>query len=224
MPVIEGPLFTARTCQEYMKMFDLRINELEGLRILDCPAGASSFIPIMAEQGLDVRACDIMYGEEADTLGNRCREHLVALTDALKRIRDHFVWRFYSSPEEMLEKRLNACRRFEESYREHPELYVRGDLRDLPFGDDEFDLLLSSHLLFIYDHRLDREFHERAISEMIRVSSEVRIYPIVKENGKLSDYAESILKDRRDEFDAFTVTVDYEFRRRGNMMLVLKKR
>ena len=219
---VEGPLFTARTCREYLKMFNLNPPDLKGLRILDCPGGASSFTPIMAAAGFDVMACDIMYGEEPEILGERCREHIMALTEALKGIKDTFKWDFYKSPDEMLEKRLEACSCFEESYRLNPALYIRGDLRDLPFDDGEFDLVVSSHLLFIYEHRLDREFHRKALEEFTRVGSDVRVYPIVRENGELADYARELINNGMRGIDVDVVEVDYEFRRGGNRMLILR--
>ncbi len=220
---MEGPLFTGRTWREYMKMFDLETEDIMSLRILDCPAGSSSFTPFMISGGADVTACDIIYKEKPETLSEKCLEHLEFLTEALRRVKDNFNWEFYTSPDEMFEKRLEACRCFTDSYKKHPEAYVQGDIMKLPFDDESFDLVLSSHLLFIYDHRLDWGFHRRALDELIRVSSgEVRVYPLVKENGELSGYVERFIRER-DDVEARIVTVDYEFRRNGNPMLLIRR-
>ena len=57
--------------------------------------------------------------------------------------------------------------------------YIFAKLPNLPFENNYFDLALSSHLLFVYDNMLDYEFHKNSILEMLRVSKEVRIFPLV---------------------------------------------
>lgn len=47
-----------------------------------------------------------------------------------------------------------------------------------------FDLVLSSHLLFMYADRLDEQFHAAAAREMVRVAEhEARIFPLISEPG-----------------------------------------
>ena len=61
----------------------------------------------------------------------------------------------------------------------HPERYVAGGLPDLPFEADSADLALVANLLFVYDDRLDREFHAAALRELARVArEEVRVFPL----------------------------------------------
>ena len=48
----------------------------------------------------------------------------------------------------------------------------------LPFKDDEFHLLLSENLLFLYEKSFSYGFHLKSIWEMLRVAQEIRIYPI----------------------------------------------
>ena len=101
--------------------------------------------------------------------------------------------------------------------------YIKADLNNLPFQDNTFSMVLCSHLLFVYDHRLDYKFHLNTIKEMIRVSSnEVRIYPLVKNRKLKSDFVECIIKDLPD-MDIQIVKVDYEFRKGGNEMMRIIK-
>ncbi len=51
--------FIGRTFHEYSHMFDLTDDLLRG-RVLDCPAGASSFTAECIRQGYDVTACDVL--------------------------------------------------------------------------------------------------------------------------------------------------------------------
>ena len=80
---ISGPIFIGRTWSEYMKMFDLSLDELAGGKILDCAAGASSFTAEMTRRGFDVTAVDLLYNEDADVLCDRCREHMEILVEGL---------------------------------------------------------------------------------------------------------------------------------------------
>ena len=44
---------------------------------------------------------------------------------------------------------------FFSDFKIHPQCYVAGELPELPFADDEFDLTLVSYLLFAYQDRFD---------------------------------------------------------------------
>ncbi len=45
--------------------------------------------------------------------------------------------------------------------------YIPGELPELPFEDQAFDIALSSHFLFLYTDNLTLEFHITAIYEML---------------------------------------------------------
>ena len=220
---IEGPIFIGRTWAEYIKMFDLKRKDLVNGRILDCAAGASSFTAEMSKRGYEVIALDILYGEDPDILCAKYREHMKVLIGGLASV-DSFVWNFFSDIEDLKEKRDDACREFIEDYRKNREThYIKADLNFLPFPDNSFSMVLCSHLLFIYDHRLDYKFHLNIIKEMIRVSSnEVRIYPLVKNRKLKSDFVKCIINDILD-VDIQIVKVDYEFRKGGNEMMRIIK-
>lgn len=220
---VEGPIFIGRGWDEYVKMFNLDLDELKGFNFLDCAAGASSFTSRMSGLGFDVNAVDLLYGEDYQVLSERCREHLDALVDSLSKVEHMFVWSFFSSVEELKDHRSLACKEFINDYRNHGERYVKADISCLPFNDNSFKMVLCSHLLFIYDHRLDYRFHLNSIREMLRVSSdELRIYPIVKNRGKRSLFVERVIDDLVDA-TVEIVDVDYEFRRNGNEMMRIIK-
>lgn len=94
----------------------------------------------------------------------------------------------------------------------------------LPFDDGQFDLVLSSHFLFTYADRLDSEFHQRALVELLRVCrGEVRVFPLLDQGGHaLGPMIEELLgRLRRGGTTAEVRPVAYEFQRGGNQMLVL---
>jgi SAM-dependent methyltransferase len=219
---IKGPIFIGRTWAEYMKMFSLEDCDFDNMKILDCAAGASSFTAHMSGKGCDVMAVDLLYCEEPDVLGDKCRDHMEVLVEGLASV-DSFVWSFFKDVNELKDERNLACSEFIQDYRNHRGRYVPGDLSKLPFEDDSFDLVLCSHLLFIYDHRLNYEFHLNSIKEMLRVSSdELRIYPLVKNKGIKSLFVNQIVSDLED-VEVDLLKVDYEFRRGGNEMMIIKK-
>jgi glycosyltransferase involved in cell wall biosynthesis len=93
------------------------------------------------------------------------------------------------------------------------------------FENKEFDVSLSSHLLFVYDNMLDYEFHKNSILELLRVSKEVRIFPLVDfknsrvdEEKNFSPFVYKIL-DELKEFKCQIVKVDFEFQPRANYYL-----
>src|SRR5690606_34816427 len=93
----------------------------------------------------------------------------------------------------------------------------------LPFGDRAFDLVLCAHLLFVYDHLLDLDFHVAALRELCRVSAgEVRIHPIVNRAGEISPLLAPVREALIHVGVRTTLReVDYEFFRGTRLTLVL---
>ena len=97
--------------------------------------------------------------------------------------------------------------------------YIAAELPNLPFADNTFDLALCSHFLFLYSDHLDLDFHIQAITEMLRVASEVRIFPVLDLNAAQSVHLEPILKQFP---NSELVKVNYEFQKGGNQMLLIR--
>jgi hypothetical protein len=57
--------------------------------------------------------------------------------------------------------------------------YVTAMLPQLPFRDRRFRLALSGYLLFTYADRLSFDEHVMALHELLRVSEEVRVFPLI---------------------------------------------
>ena len=60
---LDRVIFIGRTFSEYMRMFNLEPSQLLGLKILDCPLGASSFVAeAYNEYNIKkVIGCDVLY-------------------------------------------------------------------------------------------------------------------------------------------------------------------
>jgi hypothetical protein len=177
--------FLGRSYQEYLKMFSLKEEELMNIRILDCAAGASSFTPHLLERGYDSTAVDLLYGKSVEETRKQCVNDFHTLLEMHSGL-DHKVdWNFFLNPEDMVQQRISVYEEFIDSYALYEdERYLKGALPQLPFDDNSFDLVLSSHLLFLYEDRLGYEFHRDSILEMLRITlDEIRIYPILRLHG-----------------------------------------
>jgi SAM-dependent methyltransferase len=222
---IVGPIFTGRSWDEYLKMFYLKKEELKNRSFLDCAAGASSFSAYLANQGGRVLAVDRLYDQDPLVLRSLCQEHLEALVKSLEPIKKEFEWTYFQNLDHLRKHRSNSCQEFYQDYSQNRNRYIQGDLTRLPFGDNEFDIILSSHLLFIYDHRLDFEFHLRVLEEMFRVANqEVRVYPLVKHQKRKSEFLKPVWDRLSQVAELEMVKVDYQFRRGGDQMLVIRKK
>jgi len=213
-----------RSCEEYVRMFDLDARDL-GARILGCGDGPASFNAELTRRGGSVVSIDPLYELARAAIEQRIAETFELVMSQTERERQRFVWREVRDPEHLAATRMGAMRAFLEDYecgREEGR-YVAGALPELAVADGAFDLALSAHLLFFYAEQLDREFHRRAVAELRRVAREVRIFPLVDVNAERSRHLEPLLEElEREGARPRVVRVPYEFQRGGNEMLVLR--
>ena len=82
--------------------------------------------------------------------------------------------------------------------------------------------ILSAHLLFFYSANRDFAFHLDAVRELLRIGTEVRIFPIVDVNSNPSLFLSPVIDEL--EKDGVICTVEhvlYHFQKTGNQMLRL---
>jgi SAM-dependent methyltransferase len=216
---IGAMLVSSRSLAEYRRMFALTDADLTAT-ILDCPGGAASFTAEVNAAGGHAVACDPAYEQPVEVTRD-------ATLDSMRRgyayhqaNPDEYVWTYFRDPDHYLAERSAAVERYAADHAAHPANYVPAALPALPFGDQRFDLVLCSHLLFSYGDRLDRDFHVASLRELARVGREVRVFPLVPvgmtENPELApvraELAEAGLRTN-------VQPVDYEFQRGGNAMM-----
>jgi hypothetical protein len=68
---------------------------------------------------------------------------------------------------------------------------------------------------------LGLDFHITAITEMMRICKEVRIFPLLNLNAMKSEVLDEILAYFSKEYCVQIEKVDYEFQRNGNQMLII---
>lgn len=212
-------LITGRTFEEYTAFFALDPGTLKGKKVLDCPSGVSGFVAEAARRGIDAYGCDTLYGFDADAIVEQGHASIETIYEDIGWMYGH-RWAFYGTVDRHRAHRTGALKSFAADF--PSPRYRREELPRLGYSDDSFDLLLSSHLLFVYDDRLDREFHLASIAEMLRVALEVRLFPLVdyqnSRRGKVENYS-PLVKEVLARFNAEIVPVDFEFQPGAGAML-----
>ncbi|MBI5043433.1 MAG: class I SAM-dependent methyltransferase [Nitrospirae bacterium] len=220
---IDRIAFFGRTYTEYLSMFDLDGSVLKRGRILDCPAGASSFAAEAHQLGLDVTACDIMYNHSVNELIEKSKKDIQHVFEKFDEAEHLYVWDYYRNKEDVIALRKKALKLFSEDFPAgfKEKRYIHGELPHLPFPDKSFSLVLSGNFLFLYGDRLDLDFHKACMKELVRVcSGEVRIFPLVGLDAKPYPYLDEILS-----FLDFAgvkseiVKAPFEFQKGANQML-----
>ncbi|MGN6474679.1 MAG: class I SAM-dependent methyltransferase [Mycobacteriales bacterium] len=225
LPNIGRTLVSARSFDEYVAMFALTDVDLRG-SILDCPGGAASFTAEARCRGGRVVAVDPVYEGSAEWLARHAVEEAVRGNRHTASALDAFVWTFFTDISDHLERRTAAARRFGADLAASPSSYVAASLPRLPFRDASFDLVLSSHLLFLYADRLAEGFHVAAACELARVARrEVRLFPLISDSGEdttaLVDAVCGAVAEQ-----GFTASIrpsPYEFQKGGDRMLVIAR-
>ncbi|WP_415380735.1 class I SAM-dependent methyltransferase [Halosimplex sp. TS25] len=222
--VADDFLTIGRTFAEYRRMFDLGVEDLAGREILDCGGGAGAFTATAAELADRVVAVDPLYGPPPDALESDLDAAIEYNVAQLREKRDLFVWDVYGDVDTRGRYLRAAAERFLADYATHPDRYVAGGLPDLPLGDDSVDLALVANLLFVYDDRLDREFHAAALRELARVARDaVRVFPLHSLDRTRSGYVDPVVDSLRADGHAVSLReVPYEFQPGATEMLVIE--
>lgn len=197
-----GVAMTCRSYREYVDMFSLTDEILTKGPILDVGAGASSFTAEACQQGREAISVDPLYEmkpEEIDTKGKR---EIEESTQKLAGIAHTLHWEYYGSLGQHQQNRERSLKQFIAAYRADEGIgkrYIAGVLPELPFGNDQFSLVLGSHFLFLYHQQFDEHFHRDAIKELLRVcqpGGRIRLYPLIgldrKPYSKLPQLMEEI--------------------------------
>jgi hypothetical protein len=219
--------FYGRTLKEYLKIFDLDLSLIQEQKILDCPAGASSFVAEAHKLGFDAVGCDPLFGSDIRALFERGEQDISHVIERVSSVPHLYKWDFYPSIEVLERYRKEALERFSLDYPSGvlENRYIKGTLPCLPFPDKSFDLVLSGHFLFTYSDQLDISFHMNSILELVRVSSkEVRIYPLQGPDAKPYGPMDTLLSFlEKNKIKADLMPVSFEFQRGSNQILRLSR-
>lgn len=216
-----------RTSEEYRRMFVLGGEDL-GRRLLGVGDGPASFNAEWSAAGGDVVSVDPVYVHPGPAIASRFDDAASVVHAMVAREHHRFLWNDIASPDEMVARRRRALDGFLAHYR-HPESagrYVAGSVPILPFRADSFDLVLCSHLLFLYSHVLDAAMHEAALRDMLRVAPELRVFPLLDMDGMRSAHLGPVTCALEASGHRVAIErVPYEFQRGAcEMLRVLRRR
>ncbi len=213
-----------RSLDEYVRMFNLTTAGLNQ-RILGIGDGPASFNAEATQQGAQVTSVDPVYGFSGAEIQRRFEAVVDGIIEQVRATPNNWVWSYHKSPDDLRRNREQALAKFLADYDQGKDChrYQVGELPKLDFSDRSFDLALCSHFLFLYSEHYDYDFHRESIRELLRVSREVRIFPLLTLAQERSSYIAPLLKALQDEGKtAVIVRVDYELQPGGNEMLVIR--
>ncbi|MDD1631333.1 MAG: class I SAM-dependent methyltransferase [Methylococcaceae bacterium] len=213
-----------RSYEEYVNMFGLTEADL-GLRILGYGDGPAGFNSELTKRGGHIVSVDPVYVFDAEQIRARILETYETVMTQMRKNHNDYVWGVIPSVEQLGSLRMSAMETFLADFDVGKQAgrYIPGALPSLPFANGEFDIALLSHFLFLYSAHLSAEFHLQALQEMLRVSHEVRVFPLLTLDGAASPYLCFVNEHLANQgFGVEVKRVSYEFQRGGNEMLVIK--
>lgn len=193
---LDGIVPWGRRLDEYTAFFGLSAVPRGWPAILDVGAGPASFAAEATRQGARVVAVDPLYRFGGDAIRRRYAATRADMAAGLERAQRRFVWDFYPSPADLLRRRDEALELFLDDF-DWGRIcgrYLAAALPELPLADGSFGLALVSHLLFLYSHELEADFHIAALAELARVAREVRVFPLLDLEGIRSPHLDAVIE------------------------------
>jgi hypothetical protein len=214
-----------RSRKEYERMFSLTAEDLSQ-GVLDCGGGPSSFTAEVSDCGFRAVSADPLYIHPGADIRARFAGTADSIMAQVRATPGDWIWSYHRSPDELLANRRAALEAFLTDYGRglREGRYVVAELPGLPFDPGSFGLAVCSHLLFLYSDLLSEDFHVRAVRELCRVASEVRVFPLLTLSREPSPHTHAVRAAlEADGWVTKIVTVDYELQRGGNQMLRIFK-
>ena len=211
-----------RSFVEYQAMFNLTELDLQK-NILGCGDGPAAFNKELTKLGGSITSIDPIYQFSRTELKQRIAD---VYDEVLKQVATNhadFVWKNIKSLDELGQIRMQAMNDFLADYElgKQQDRYLSDSLPKLDFDDQQFDLALCSHFLFLYSDHFSSEHHIQSILELCRVAKEVRIYPLLSLEHKPSPHLDLVIqKLKNHNIETQLQQVAYEFQKGATEMLV----
>lgn len=213
-----------RNIGEYRSMFLLDDDDMKK-KIAGFGDGPASFNCQATAEGADITSFAPIYCFSAQQLRSRINEVRDIIIPQMKENSENYVWDRIKSIEELEQIRMSAMDIFLGDFEQGKAegRYVCHELPDrLPYEDCTFDIGLSSHFLLMYD-QLGYDFHIAALSEMLRVCKEVRIFPLGDLDGRELHLVEQVIEYFRRNFKTEILKTGYQFQRNADSMMKIRR-
>ena len=213
-----------RNIDEYAEMFLLSAEDLNK-RIAGFGDGPASFNYQATIRGYNVTSFDPIYCFSKLQLETRINEVRAIVMKQMSENKENYVWNKIKSLDELEALRMASMKLFLQDYEKglKEKRYVFHELPDrIDYPDDSFEIGLSSHFLLMYTS-LGYDFHIAAISEMLRVCKQVRIFPLCDLDSGTSEMIDRVIAYFRERYNVDIKCTDYEFQKGADRLLVINK-
>lgn len=213
-----------RNMEEYKVMFQLDGCDLSK-KIAGFGDGPACFNCEMTQNGGSVISFDPIYQFSREEIEKRIEEVRIIVMEQMRENRDNYVWKTIRDLDDLEHTRMSAMRKFLSDYERGRTQgrYIFHELPNpLPYEADHFEIGLSSHFLLMYT-ALGYDFHIAAMTEMLRVCKEIRIFPIVDLDANKTDLIQSVIAYFETDYRVRIVKTEYEFQKGDNQLLVIGK-
>ena len=214
-----------RNMEEYKLMFRLNDSDMSK-KIAGFGDGPACFNCEMTERNGNVTSFDVIYQFSKSEIERRIEEVRVTVMQQMRENMDSYVWKNIKSLDELENVRMSAMRKFLADYEKGRAQgrYIFHELPNrLPYGENCFDIGLSSHFLLMYTS-LGYDFHIASMTEMLRVCREIRIFPIVDLDANKTEMIKSVIEYFQRDYEVGIVTTEYEFQKGDNKLLIIRKK
>jgi len=213
-----------RNIDEYRAMFLLSDDDMKK-RIAGFGDGPASFNYQASAAGADVTSFDPVYGFSAQELRSRINEVRDIIIAQMRENSGNYVWDRIKDVDELEKIRMSAMEMFLVDFERGKAegRYICHELPDkLPYDEQNFDIGLSSHFLLMYDS-LGYDFHIKAISEMLRVCREVRLFPLCDLDSRESELTKQVIEYFSRDFKTEILKTDYQFQKGADKMMKIQR-
>ncbi len=221
---LENVVPWGRNFSEYVSMFNLTSDDFSG-KIAGFGDGPASFNNEATEKGYNVISFDPIYQFSKEEISKRIEEVRITIMQQMKENIDNYIWKNIRNLDELENLRMSAMRLFLSDYEKgkSENRYICHSLPEkLPYNDNYFNIGLSSHFLLMYTS-LGYEFHISAITEMLRVCKEIRIFPIVDLDANKTSLFTDVISYFENNYNIEIVETNYEFQKGENKLLIIRK-
>ena len=221
---LESVVPWGRNLDEYRLMFCLSDSDM-AKKIAGFGDGPASFNYEATQKGYSVTSFDPIYQFSKTDIQKRIDDVRVTVMQQMRENVDNYVWTNIKNLDELENVRMSAMKLFLEDFEKGKQdsRYIYHELPDrLMYSDDTFDIGLSSHFLLMYSV-LGYDFHIKAMTEMLRVCKEIRIFPTVDLDANKTDLISKVIDYFEQRYNVEIKKTQYEFQKGDNKLLIIKK-